>query len=208
MKQSFGSISSQLDVQWTYQLGEEVAYASVWNISGKCIEREGPRHRIGQCFLQLIHLEMFVPNSLSITPHSRDRQDSVPGREPSCVELVVWDDIPKDETEHSGKTTIDEKDDLPWGKGCTIGVDTAINTVRNKSSKYLTEAMNLSVNTSNIARALVYPLNENHSPVRVPCSDFVHHCEVKSANPGVTALSNTPRKNLTATALPKLHTVA
>lgn len=42
--------------------------------------------------------------------------------------------------------------------------------------------------------------------VRVPCSFAVYHCEVKRANPGVTAASKTPRRNLTATAPWKFET--
>jgi hypothetical protein len=53
-----------------------------------------------------------------------------------------------------------------------------------------------------------YPLKENQKPVLAPCSLFVYHWLVKRANPGVTAASNTPKKNLTATAPLKLLTAA
>src|ERR1700712_2052965 len=52
------------------------------------------------------------------------------------------------------------------------------------------------------------PLKENQMPVRDPCSSFVYHWLVRSANPGVTAASNTPRKNRMATAPAKLVTAA
>jgi hypothetical protein len=96
MKRSYDLASSKLDMQWTYQSGEEVAYASIRNISGKCIECECPCHGIGECLLQLVHLKMFVADSLPVASHSCDRQYSVSRGEPSCVELIVWDDIPED----------------------------------------------------------------------------------------------------------------
>lgn len=43
---------------------------------------------------------------------------------------------------------------------------------------------------------------------RRPCSRLVYHWDVKRAKPGVTAASNTPRKNRTATAPAKFFTAA
>lgn len=72
-----------------YQLVKEVGETAVGYISNQRIQKECPRHRIQQCLLDLIQLEMFIPDSLLIIPHPGDGQHAIFFLQPPSVELAI-----------------------------------------------------------------------------------------------------------------------
>lgn len=96
-----------------YQLVKKVGNTTIRYICNHRIEKESPSHRIQQRFLHLIQLEMFIPNTLLVNPHTRNSQHTVFLLQPPCIQLVIRDDPEKDGTQKDGKEPRAEKYDLP-----------------------------------------------------------------------------------------------
>ena len=120
---------------------EEIADPTIRNIRRQSIEGEGPSHWIRERFNELIHLEMLISNTLLIHSHSSHRKNAVFGREPSSVQLVVWDHVPENKAECCCQATIDEEDDFPRSYCCTSSLDSSVNAIGHKTAENLTESV-------------------------------------------------------------------
>ena len=125
----------------TYQLREKVTDPTIGYISCQSIEGKRPRHGVHQRLLELIHFEMLVSDALLVRPHSRNRQHSVFRREPSSIQLVVWNDIPEDEAQESSEASVDEKDNLPGRQCCATRLNAAVDAVGYEAAEDLSETI-------------------------------------------------------------------
>ena len=62
-----------------YELREEITDTTIRNISRQRVECKCPSHGIGQCFDELVPLEMFVADTLLVHSHSGDGKNAVFG---------------------------------------------------------------------------------------------------------------------------------
>lgn len=74
-----------------YQLVEEVGDPTIGNISNQRIQKERPRHWVQQRLLNLVRLEMLIPDSLLVFAHASDGQHAVFFLQPPGVKLAVRD---------------------------------------------------------------------------------------------------------------------
>ena len=76
----------------TYQLAEEVGQPSIRNITDERAEEKSPRHWVKQGFLDLIPLEMLVPNTLLVFLDTAHGKDTILLFEPARIKLIIGND--------------------------------------------------------------------------------------------------------------------
>ena len=83
----FGRVAERDD-----ELGEEVADASVGDVGHAGVEGKGPGQGVEERFLELVKLEVFVPDSLLVYPNSFNGENAISFAEEFRVQLVVGHD--------------------------------------------------------------------------------------------------------------------
>lgn len=82
------------------ELREEVCEAAVGNVRHERVEEEHPSERIEQCLLELIELPVLVAHALFVDTDAFNRQDSILLVQKPRIELAVWDDEEKENTDN------------------------------------------------------------------------------------------------------------
>lgn len=114
---------------------------SVGNVGDQGVEGECPGHGIRESFLELIHLEMLVTDTLLIATYTLDGQKLLLFGQETGVELTVRH-FPKEPTSNDdSKQTGDEEDNLPRLDGRSIDVSPASDAVGDKASDDLSPAV-------------------------------------------------------------------
>lgn len=120
---------------------KKIANTTIRNISNQRIKRKRPRHRILHRFLELIHFEMLVSDSLLIDAHTLNGQYSIFLRHPSRIQLVVRYDPEKDQSNADCEQPRGQKDNLPRRNGRSILICTLCDAVGDCAADDLAEAI-------------------------------------------------------------------
>lgn len=118
-----------------------LGWLTVRDICCKGVKDKRPGHRVGQCFFELIQLEVLVADALLVDPHSLHGQDTVFLLQPAGIKLIIRNQPVEPHAQRDGQEARKKKDGFPWCDGRANRARSYGNAVCDQPAKDLSPAV-------------------------------------------------------------------